>query len=441
MKGMNKFQQALEGAMGPLAEKISGSKIISAVMSGMMTTLVITMGVAAISIISAIPFEPWQNILTSTGIGEHMNAIVAATTSLMALYIAPAIAYKYAVGEGENGLNAAILSLSAFVILQPQTLTVGEETVNVLQQRFLGSEGIFVAMITAVIISMVYCKLMKKNLKMKLPESVPPMVSDSLSPIFVSMIIFTAILFIRYGIAFTPFGNVFELLYTNITKPLLNMAVTPWTVILFQTLLNIAWFFGIHPSPLLGILFPMLLQLNMQNIALAASGTPAAALPYMVVLLIGSFCFLGGQGNTLSLCCLLLKAKSEKFRSIGKVAILPNIFNINEPIIFGLPVILNPYFLLPMILTPLLGGVFGLFCLNVLGAGSAFNPVVALSIPWVVPANISPFLIGGWQYGIAILGAFFIHLVIWYPFFKVADNAEYAKEQARLQEGKETVEA
>lgn len=434
MNFMDKFQSTLEGIMGPLAEKIASNRTIGAIMEGMMTTLVVTMGVAAISILAALPFEPWQNILASTGLGEHMNAIVSATTSLMAVYIAPAIAYCYTKGKGENGLNTAILSLATFIILQPQTVTVGDQTVNALQQSYLGSQGIFVAMITGVVISMVYCNLMKKNIKMKLPESVPPMVSNSLSPIFVSMIIFAGILVIRYAVGMTSYGNIFDLLYSTFTKPLLGAAITPWTIILFQTILNIGWFFGIHPAPMLGVLFPMLLQLNMQNIELYLDGTPASALPYATVLLIGSFCYLGGQGNTLSLSFLLLRAKSEKFKAIGKVGVVPNIFNINEPILFGLPIILNPYFLVPMLLTPLLGGIFGLFCLGVLGLGAGMNPVVALSIPWVVPSNISAFLIGGFRFGIAIIGALFIHLICWYPFFKMADKKAYEEEQQLLKE-------
>lgn len=434
MKFMNKLQVTLEKLMGPLAQKITESKIISAMMPGMMTTLVITMGIAAISIISAIPFEPWQNVLTSSGLGAHMNAIVSATTSLMALYIVPGIAYHYAKNEGENGLNAALLALAIFICLQPQSINVGEEVLFVLQQKYLGTQGIFVGMVTSVIVSVSYCKLMKKNLKMKLPESVPTMVSDSLSPIFVSMIIFTVVLFVRFLLSFTSYGNIFDLINSIITTPFLSFAATPMTIILFQTFLNIAWFFGIHPAPFLNILFPILMQLNVQNISLYLSGTPSTGLPYLTVLLIGSFCFLGGQGNTLSLACLLVKAKSKQYKTIGKVALIPNIFNINEPMIFGMPIILNPYFLIPMVLTPLLGGLFGMFALEVLGVGSTANPVVALSLPWVLPSFVQAFLIGGWRFCIAIFAAFLLHGLIWYPFFKIADKKEYEAEQKRVNE-------
>lgn len=434
MNFMDKFQNSLEKIMGPLAQKITESKIISAMMPGMMTSLVITMGIAAISILSAIPFEPWQNILTSTGIGEHMNAVVSATTSLLALYIVPGIAYHYAKNEGENGLTAAIIALAIFIALQPQSITVGEEVLSVLQQKYLGSQGIFVGMVSSILVAMAYCKLMKKNIKMKLPESVPPMVSDSLSPIFVSMIMFTSVLVIRYIVGFTPYGNIFDLINTLITTPFLNLAATPMVIILFQTFLNLAWFFGIHPAPFLNVLYPILIQLNIQNIDAFLSGTPASALPYLNVILIGSFCYLGGQGNTLSLAALMVKAKSEKFKSMSKIALIPNIFNINEPMIFGVPIILNPYFLVPMVLTPLVGGLFGMVALNVLGVGASANPVVALALPWVLPSFVQAFLIGGWRFCVAIVGAFLIHAVIWYPFFKVADKKEYEEEQRLLQE-------
>ena len=434
MNFMNKLQTNLEKFMGPLAQKITESKIISAMMPGMMASLVITMGVAAISIISAIPFEPWQNILTTSGLGAHMNAIISATTSLMALYVVPGIAFHYAKNEGENGLNAALLALAIFITLQPQSINVGEEVFSVLQQKYLGGQGIFVGMITSIVVSISYCKLMKKNLKMKLPETVPTMVSDSLSPIFVSMIIFTLVLVVRFIVGLSPYDNIFDLVNTIITIPVLNFVATPLTIILFQTFLNLAWFVGIHPSPFLNILYPILLQLNVENISLYLSGTPSASLPYLTVILVGSFCFLGGQGNTLSLACLLVKAKPKKFKAIGKVALIPNIFNINEPMIFGLPIILNPYFLIPMVLTPLLGGLFGMFALEVLGVGSAANPVVALSLPWVLPSFIQVFLTGGWRFCIAIIATFLLHGLIWYPFFKMADKKEYETEQKMVKE-------
>ena len=424
------MQSGLEKVIGPIAEKISKSKIISALMPGMMATLLLTMGVAIISIVVAIPIKPWQSFLISTKLAEHMNAIVSATSGILALYIVPSVAYHYAENEDENGLNAAILALATFVGLQPQSISVGKQVFNVLQQKYLGNEGIFVAMITGIIVSIIYCKLMKKNLKMKLPDSVPPMVSESLSPIFVSMILFAGVLAVRYLIGLTSFNNVFDLVNTVITYPVMNFAATPWTIILFQTVLNVAWFFGVHPAPLLSILYPILIQLNAQNITLYLHGTQPSQLPYLTVMLIGSFCFIGGQGNTVSLAFLLCRAKSKKFKAIGKVAVIPNIFNINEPIIFGLPVMLNPYFLIPMLLTPLLGGIFGLFAINVLGAGVAMNPVAAMSVPWVVPAVGSAFLIGGWQLMIAIFATFLLHGLIWYPFFKIADNREYKEEQA-----------
>ncbi|HAJ15574.1 PTS system, cellobiose-specific IIC component [Sharpea azabuensis] len=431
---VHNIQSGLDKIISPLAKNLSESKLMKALMPGMMATLIITMGVAVISILVAIPFQPWQNLLTSTGLANHMNAIVSATTGILALYIVPGVAYHYAHNEGENGLNAAILALAVFIALQPQNITVGKNVLNVLQSKYLGNEGIFVGMLTGIIVSVAYVKLMKKNIKMKLPDSVPTMVSDSLSPIFVSMIIFVCVLVVRVLIGLTPFGNIFDLINKIITYPVSNFAATVWAIIIFQTVLNVIWFFGIHPAPLLSVIFPILLQLNAQNITMYLNGTPASQLPYASVVLIGSFCFLGAQGNTVSLAFLLTKAKSEKFKAIGKVALIPNIFNINEPIIFGLPVMLNPYFLLPMLLTPLLGGIYGVFCLNVLHVGSAINPVAAMSIPWVVPSVISAFLIAGWRFALAIFGAFLLHGLIWYPFFKIADKKELESEKEQVKE-------
>ncbi|MGA9518825.1 MAG: PTS transporter subunit EIIC [Trichococcus sp.] len=430
MKIMDKLQASLEKIMGPIAQKLSESKILSAFTAGMMHTMPISLGVAGFAILASLPIEPWQNFLTSTGIGQNMLDIVAATSSLMALFIAPAIAYFYAKNEEENGLIASLLATASFLALQPVRIIVGESSVSGLLQENLGSKGIFIAMITSMVVSFSYCKLIKKNFKLKLPESVPPNVSESLSPTFVSMIIFFGVFVVRWLASLTPAGDIFTLFNSTIALPIMGVGATPLASILVLTFATLCWFFGIHPAPIMNIYYPVIIVANTANLEAYLAGTPSSQLPYLAVALVSSFCYIGGQGNTLALSFLLFKAKSERYRALRKVAVIPNIFNINEPMIFGMPVMLNAYFFIPMISTVLFGGAYGWFVVNLLHVGDAFNPTIAL--PWVMPSFIGPFLTGGWRLGIATILALFIQIFIWYPFFRMADN-QALKEESESQ--------
>lgn len=429
MSIMDKMQAGLERMMGPIAQKLSESKIITAFTAGMMRTMPISLGVAGFAILASLPIEPWQKFLTATGIGQNMLDIVAATSSLMAVFIAPAIAYFYAKNEGENGLISAFLALASFLALQPIRITVGEETVSGLLQENLGSKGIFIAMMTALLVSATYSKLIKKNIRLKLPASVPPNVSESLSPTFVSMIIFLGVFLIRWAASLTPAGDIFTLFNSTVAIPIMGIGATPLASIVVLAFATLCWFFGIHPAPIMNIYYPVIIVANTANLEAYVAGTPSSQLPFLAVVLVSSFCYIGGQGNTLSLSMLLFRAKSERYKALRKVAVIPNVFNINEPMIFGMPVMLNAYFFIPMMMTVIIGGLYGWFVVNFLNVGAAFNPTIAL--PWVMPSFIGPFLTGGWRLGIATVVALLIQVFIWYPFFVMADKQALKEEQAQ----------
>lgn len=428
MSVLDTMQSGLERVMGPFAQKLSESKIISALTAGLMSTMPITLGVAAFAILGNLPIPAWQTFLTSTGIGQHMLDIVAGTSSMTALYIVPAVAYHYAKNEKENGMTAALLALAAFIVLQPQNIVLGEQSIAGLLQTNLGSNGIFVGMITAIIMAISYSKLMKKNIRLKLPASVPPNVSESLSPTFVAMILFVGVFAVRYLAALTPYGDIFNLVANVISKPVMLLGANPWSMIAFHAFMNLCWFFGIHPAPILSVYIPVLMSAGTANTEAFLAGTPSAELPFLTFSLIYSFCYIGGTGSTLSLAFAMLTAKSERYKALRNVAVIPNIFNINEPMIFGVPIMLNPIFFIPMILNSLVGGLIGLVALEVFGVGSAFNPTV--SLPWVMPPFIGPFITGGWKLGLAIIIVIIVQFFLWYPFFKVADNQALKEEQA-----------
>ena len=159
-----------------------------------------------------------------------------------------------------NERNAAIVSLAFFIMIIPQTITTTvmengqavESVVNALKLDYLGGQGLFIGMIVALVVTKLYAYLSSKNLSFQLPDSVPPMVSQSLSPVFVVTIIFVLAFAIRVGFSYTPAGDIINFFVQVINAPLNSMVASPISIIIIMGLLAILWFFGIHNAVLQG---------------------------------------------------------------------------------------------------------------------------------------------------------------------------------------------
>lgn len=412
-----------------LAQKITENKYIQALMGGMMAVMPITLGVAAIAVLSSLPFDGWQYFLQNTaGLHGHMNDLLAATSTLTALYISFSIAYHFGKNEGANGLTTGILSVASFIVLMPQVIHANGEIIEGLGRNFLGSEGIFIAMINALFIGKLYTWLMSKNLKLKLPEGVPPMVAESLSPTFVSIILFTILLAIRVLIGLTPHGNIFALFNETIGRVVVNFGATPWAAVAVFTLITFGWFFGIHPSAMMSVYLPVMMTAGVANTEAFLAGQP---LPYVHFTAMLGVIAVGGTGGTLGLSFLMLRAKSAHYKAIGKVSVIPGIFNINEPFLFGIPLMLNPLFFVPMIANVIVGGIV-VTIFYYMGAYGSMNPTVAM--PWIMPAPIGAFFVGGWSMALAILVVIVAQGLLYLPFFIIADRKALAEEKKMVTE-------
>ena len=422
MEGLTNWMQE---HIAPLATRLGQNKFIQAISGGMMHTMPLTLGVALIAILINLPIPGVSDFLASSGLTAAGNEVIGATMSLLAIYVSFLIAYQYAKDDGMNPLTAGVLSMGSFLILVPSTIDMGEAgTITAFKSNYLGSDGIFVAIFLSILVAMAYGWLTRKNIKVTLPDSVPPMVADSLSPVFTAMIIFLVVYLVKWGFTFTPWGNIFDFIMQNVGTPLMKLGATPWSVIIVYTVGNIFWFFGIHPNAVMGIFYPMmLLPALMANQQAYLNGEP---LPFLMFALIGSCCYFGGQGNTIGLCFDMFTAKSEKFKAMRNLMTIPNIFNINEPVIFGVPVMLNPVFFIPMVLSSIVPGLIGLVLCTILPI--PYNPTIQL--PWAMPMFIAALLTGGPLYMGVVLICMAVSAVLYYPFFKIADKQAYEEEQA-----------
>lgn len=346
---------------------------------------------------------------------------------VLAIFITATIAYSYSLLLDVKAITSVMFSLAGFFILSPQQITVGETSVGGFASANLGSSGIFVAMIISIVIPLLYSKLSKnKKLVFNMPDTVPPMVAQSFEPIFIGMILLFAIFSVRLGFSYTTFGDVFSFVNQIVAKPLLSIGASIPALFIVYVLANILFFFGIHPNAIMSVLTPVLLPMMMISIEQFNQGQQ---MEYMNNLIIFDFMNNDGTGSTLSLMiCIHLFGKSKHYKSFAKVATIPNLFNINEPVIFGFPIMLNPLLFIPFVMSTVVSGLVGLFAMNI-GFISHYNPnFSAVILPWTVPKFIASFFTMGWQGVVLRLFIMVLLVFVYYPFFKVLDNQEIRSE-------------
>lgn len=429
---MNKFENFINEKLMPLSEKLTNNNILGALMEGFIRTSPITLGIALITIVGNFPIPGWITFLNEVGISEHVNAITNGATGVLTLYVIYSLAMAYAGRIGTNQRNAAIVSLAFFIMIAPQTIMTTtlengvavESAINALKLDYLGGQGLFIGMIVAIVVTKLYGVLSNKKLLFKLPDTVPPMVSQSLSPVFVVTIIFILAFIVRVGFSYTEAGDVINFFVQVINTPLNSLVASPLSMIFIMGLLAILWFFGIHNAVLQGPLGVASLTILTGNIAAYQSGDP---LPYLLPAVVAG----AMQAATFMgwIIAMMFKSKSARFRQLAKLSFIPSIFNITEPIMFGMPIIMNPIFFISQCLTPIISGFIAWGLASTI-LPISFNPTMSL-LPWTTPLFIKIPLQGGINLTIIMLICFAITIIMWYPFLKAADKREYALEQEK----------
>ncbi len=422
---MGKLEDVFGNVLGSFSEKLSQNKILKGMTDSFMLVTPITLGVAVIAVLANLPIPAWQDLLGSIGINAVANDFISLTLSLLAIYLAVAASHRFARQfYGKDETMISIITMACYLAMIPIQTT--EEGTAVIPLSDLGSDGIFVALIMGIIIPFAYSRLMKMNLQLKLPDAVPPNVSAALSPTFVNMILFSAVFAVKYIFTLTPFGDIFTCISTLIQTPLVNAGSSAWALIIIQVLVAFLWFFGIHPNTVSAVTVPILLTTMSANIEAYSAGKP---LPYLAAGIVYYVLVSDAVGNTLSLCINTFFAKSEKYKSMRNLITPANIFNINEPIIFGFPIMLNPLYFIPMLLVTLANGIAAVIYMELITI--PLNPAVYMA--WVTPRPVFTFLAGGWQFLLLWVICLVLDTIIWRPFFMIDDHKEYQAELERVQ--------
>lgn len=427
MAVFDKIQNIMDKTIAPVASKVADSKMLDALMGGMICTLPMTLGVSVIAILINFPIPGFSDWVVSSGLMATGNSILTVTMNMMGIYISFFIGLRWGKVCGLSGYTGGIVSGAVFLAFMPQQSFEDIPMASFINTSYMGSNGIFVAILLGLIVPKVTAILMSK-LEIKLPDMVPPMVADSLSPMFAAIVLVTAVWFAKWGLSFTPWGNLFDMINTLIGTPVTMVGASPLAYIIVCSLQSIFWFFGVHPNVMLNFYAPVIMACSAANTEAIIAGE---ALPYGAWAVVALGTAIGGQANALGISISLLFTKSERFKAIRGIALVPSLFNISEPLMFGLPVVLNPTYFIPFVLNiPVCAIVVQ--ALYALGLGAAFNPTIQL--PWVLPQPVIAFMQGGIGCLVISVAVLAVSVLMYTPFTLMADRQALREEQAALEE-------
>lgn len=426
---MNKFISFMEEKFIPVANKISSNRYLKSISNGSMALLGVIMLGSIFTVIASFSWEPYQNFLSYTNIGTVLNYIPDFTIDLLGLYMAFSIAYCGAAlfDIKEQSLGTGLISLVSFLLLSP-VVENAEERTSFLNTSYLGAKGVFVAIFVSLITIQLMRFFVKKNFTIKMPEGVPEMVTKSFSSLIPAVVIATFFGIIKLLFSLTSYKTATDFIYTLLQIPLQSLTGSLPTFLLLILIANILWFFGIHGSmTVLPILMPIFLGYLADNSAAVAAGE---AVPHVINFGLYDLACLGGSGATIGLVTnMFFFSKSKRYKAFSKIVFPSGLFGVNEPVVFGMPVMLNVMLLIPFLLTPLVVTALG-YALISLGIITAPIGILgAGSLPPLVHGIVQ----GSLSFGLYELVAVVISMVIYFPFFKTLDN-QAVKEELTAQE-------
>lgn len=424
---MNFELQNFGNKLQKLTNILKRNKYINAISDGLIALFPILMIGAFFTIFNGLAWQPWVDFMAQTGLKAIVNLPVQLTTNMIAVYSSFSIAYKFAESHNKDGFTAGFISLISFLVVTP--LTTFDNGVIALTFSWTGAGGLFVSFFIALFISRIYVFLIDKNFVIKMPKGVPPTTAKAFAGLIPMLVIIFIDLAICFGFKATSFESIHNFVYNILQIPLSNLGNTFLVFLLLKFLTNVLWMFGIHGGLVMySIAVPLWLSMDYANMAAYAEGN---TLPYILGYAFGMLYFqFSGTGNTIGLNLLMLKAKSKRFRTLGKLALPAGLCGVNEPIIFGTPIVMNPMLVIPFIVCPLISGILA-YILTVVGILPHLNGVFMFGVPF----GLSGFLAGGWRvafFQVAILVP--LSLVCYYPFFKKMDATAYEEELIGMKE-------
>lgn len=406
----------IENKLIPILIRIGDNKILVAVRNGITMTLPFTITGSIFLILANLPVPGWAEFLGP--FADKLSAPVSVTFGAIGIISAIGISYNLAKQYKIDAISSSAVTLVVFLLAQL-------DATYKLNVDNLGAAGLFSAIILSIGTVLILQFFIKKNWVIKLPEGVPPAVSQSFASLIPGAVSIALIWFIRIILNFDI--NAF---FTWLLSPLvMGLGTLPGMLILIF-LISILWCCGIHGDNVLaGITSPIFLKLIAENTQAYLNHQPIPNITADGFYII--FMCIGGTGATLGLVLSMLRSKSKLYKSVGKLALPSAVFCINEPVIFGFPIVFNPIMMIPFTITPMIlcTLTYGLMYFNIIG-----RPV--LQVPWTMPPIFAAYFATGGNIPAVIwsICTIAISVLVFLPFFKMAEKKQIEKENSERTE-------
>ncbi|MED4890962.1 MULTISPECIES: PTS cellobiose transporter subunit IIC [Heyndrickxia] len=406
-----------------IAGAIGSQRHLRALRDGILLSMPLIIIGSFFLILGNLPINGYTDWLAKIELAPVFNKIVNGSFGLMAIIAVFGIARSLADHYEVDGVSAGVVALASFVIVTPDVVA---KTGSGIPYAFVGSGGLFVAILIGLISAEIFRFFVQKNFTIKMPEGVPVAVEKSfaaLIPGFMVILVWSLV-YLLLGLA--GVDNIHTLLTGILGKPLGALGSSLWGTLIIIALNSLFWFVGIHGANTINpVIQPIWLQNTDANRIAFQTGHALQHIVTNEFML--NFVWMGGGGTTIGLViCLWLFARSKNNKAMGSLSVAPGVFNINEPVLFGLPVVLNFKLLIPFVLTPMITAVITYFSM---ATGLVAKPA-GIVVPWTMPPVISGYLATGGKISGAVIQLITLALSvgIYYPFVRSMDKAELRNE-------------
>lgn len=422
----------------PFATKLNNQRHVAAIRDAFMLIFPLTISASLVILINNLFFSKDSFLvqlfhLTSVfpnieGAQQVFSSVADGTINIMSIFITFLVAQILAKYFDADATLAGLTSIACFMILYPQSFAFNDKMA--ISTQYLGAQGLFVAMLVGCLVGEFLPKLFKmKKLQVKMPDMVPPAVARSFSSMIPIIIVVACAAIINFLVLRVAPEGINELIYKGIQSPLRDLGGNVFGVLILAFLQTLLFSVGIHgPNTLNAVRSAIFTEQDLSNLDFINQGGSLWNVPYKETwgILNDMFANMGGTGMTLGLIiAIFIASKRPEQREIAKISLVPGIFQINEPIIFGLPIVLNPLLIIPFILTPMVDILVG-YMVTVVWP---IMPSPAIGVPWTTPGIINLFLGTGGNIMGAVVGVvcLAISILIYLPFVIASNRAAQIK--------------
>ena len=416
----------------PFFNAIARNKYLKAIRDGFISVMPIIIVSSIFLLVSAVPnvwgfYWPAEiNDVLMKAYNYSMGIVALCAAATTAKHFCDAQNRDLPKSNQINFISVMIASVIGFMLLSSDAISFedGGVAISGLANGYLGSKGLLTAFIAAFATGIIYKFFVSRNITIKMPEQVPPNISQT----FKDIIPFAACLTLFWGIDFgfrSVFGFCFAQGVIQVFQPLFSAADGYLGLAIIYGAMSLFWFVGVHGPSIVEPAISAALISNLEiNMAMYQAGEHATAV--LTKPLQDFVVAMGGTGATLVICFMFaFLAKSKEMRAVGRASAVPVCFGVNEPFLFGAPMVLNPIFFIPFIFAPIANIWITKFFIDVLGMNGFM-----FSLPWTTPAPV------GIAMGLGLQPLAFLLIpilliadfVIYYPFFKVYDRQKCAEE-------------